>query len=538
MIPSTSIMVNFSLKKVLTLLFFLLPLTIWGQSNSKKPDLDSLDYYLSKEPEFNQLKENKISKIKTDIKSEQNNSETLYLLYEKLYEEYNSYNYDSAYVCVEKLLDISNLLKDKDKIISSRVKMGFCFLSSGLFKECFDLFSSINIRNCSTNTKIDYYTIKSRLYYDLADYNNDAVLGKKYEARGNEIIDSAIVLLPVESSRYWSNVALKRMKSDNDRGAIEAFRKMIRARDYSQHDFAIATSSIAYILSLQGKTDEAKQYLTEAAIADIKSSTKETVALKNLAQILYEEGDLTHAATYIHRALDDASFYNARLRQLEIGHILPIIEGERINSIEKQRDRITVFFIVTSILMISLIVAFLIIRKQLRRLKHAKQVIHSTNENLDEANKIKDEYIGYFFILNSEFIEKMDAFQKYVKKKASERKYEELITIPKNLNVYREREELFIRFDEIFLKLFPDFVDRFNELLNPEEQIQLKKGELLNAELRIYALIRLGISDSEKIAHFLDYSVNTIYTYKTKIKNRTNLTNVDFKRKIMEIKSI
>jgi ATP/maltotriose-dependent transcriptional regulator MalT len=278
--------------------------------------------------------------------------------------------------------------------------------------------------------------------------------------------------------------------------------------------------------------------LIQAAIADIKSSTKETVALRNLAQLFYEKGDISHAAIYIRQALQDASFYNARQRQLEIGAILPIIEGERINMVEKQRDKMTFFFVCISVLVLLLLVALFIIWKSLKRLNLAKQIIQNANGKLTEANKIKDEYIGYFFNQNSEFIDKMKALQRWVNQKVVAKQYDDLKYFPQNLDIRKEREALFERFDQIFLKLFPDFVNEFNKLLKPEEQIHLKKDELLNTDLRIYALIRLGINDNEKIAQFLDYSVNTIYAYKTKIKSKACYSSEEFKHKVLEIRSI
>lgn len=519
------------------LLFFLPCIFAYGKVNTKT-GLDSLDYYLSQKDKFDNIKETRINSIKDRIQQEQSDLESLYFSYDHLFHEYRSYIYDSAYICGEKLYDVACALNDHEKITAALIKKGFGYLSSGLFKECFDLFSSIDISNCSDEIKIDYYTTKARLYYDIADYNNNKDFILEYHARGNEIIDSAITLLPVESPQFWSSIALKRMKSDNYRGAIDAFQKVILSREYTEHDYAIATSSIAHLFTLQGKTKEAKMYLIRAAIADIKSSTKETVALRNLAQILYEEGDIVHAASYIRHALDDAYFYNARHRQLEISQILPIIEKERMSIVEKQKNRISNFTIFISILLIILLVAFFVIWKQLRDLNKAKKTIQRTNDSLLETNKIKEEYIGYFFSLNSEFIDKLEEFQKYVKKKAMEKKYDELTKMPRNINPRKEREALYVRFDQIFLKMFPDFVEKFNELLKPEEQIHLKESELLNTDLRIYALIRLGIHDNEKIAQFLDYSVNTIYTYKTKIKNKAKYSNEDFKKKIMEIKSV
>jgi hypothetical protein len=524
------------MKRLLVALFFFS--TAISGFAFEKVSLDSLDYYLSRQSEFDRIKEERIKQIKTSINRAVQDPAVLYPLYVSLYDEYSSYVYDSAYVYVEKLLDISRVLNDRDKIASSTVKLGFCYLSSGLFKECFDILSSFNVANCSAQTQIDYFTSKSRMYYDLADYNNRPDFRLAYDRAGNEIIDSAIALLPLQSPRYWSAVGLKGMKSGNNREALNAYSNMIDTHDYSEHDFAIATSSIAYLLRLQEKDTEAKPYLIQAAIADIKSSTKEAVALRNLAEILYNEGDLTRSADYIRRALNDAYFYNARHRQLEIGYILPIIEGERMNVIENQKDKISNFLLFISILLVALIVAFLTIRMQLKRLNQAKQTIQKSNENLIEANKIKDEYIGYFFSLHSEFIEKLEGFQKFVKRKVAARQFDDLHNIPKDLDAHKEREALYAHFDRIFLKLFPNFVTEFNRLLKPEEQIQLKKDELLNADLRIYALIRLGINDNEKIAKFLDYSVNTIYTYKTKIKNKARYSSEEFKKRVMDIKSI
>lgn len=500
--------------------------------------LDSVDYYISRQSYYDNKKEEYIQKIQKEITLNKNDDQQLYALYVMMYDEYRSYIYDSAYVCVEKLIDISSKLKDQNKMISSRVKLGFCYLSSGLFKEAFDILTSLNVEGCDAETKIEYYSCKSRLYYDLGDYNNTNGFKEKYNKVGNQILDSAIVLLPEGSPRYWAAIGLKHMKSDNANGALSAFHKMIDSGNYSEHDFAIATSSIAYVLGLNGKRQEAKEYLMQAAIADIKSSVKETVALRNLAQMLYEERKITTAVNYIHKALADASFYNARYRQLEIGNILPIIEGERINRIENQRNSFIIFSVFISLLVILLLIALFVIRKSFKRLNIARQTIQDANDKLMEANMIKDEYIAYFFNQSSEYIEKIEKQQKWISRKVAAKQYEGLASFPQNMDVHKEREALFKRFDQIFLKLFPDFVTEFNKLLKPEEQILPKDGELLNADLRIYALIRLGINDNEKIAIFLDYSVNTIYAYKTKIKAKAACPTDQFTRKVLEIKSI
>ena len=201
------------------------------------------------------------------------------------------------------------------------------------------------------------------------------------------------------------------------------------------------------------------------------------------------------------------------------------------NVIKEQRDRIMVFTVFISVLLVALIVALVIIWISFKRLNAARLTIQESNEKLMEANKIKDEYIAWFFNQNSEYIEKIERLQKWVKRKVAAKQFEGLKKLSQNLSVEKERMALYERFDQIFLKLFPNFMEEFNDLLKPDERIGLNDGQLMNTDLRIYALIRLGINDNEKIASFLNYSVNTIYTYKTKIKGKANALQISSRRK-------
>jgi tetratricopeptide (TPR) repeat protein len=526
---------NSTAKRLITFALLLCTVLATAQ-NEATASMDTLDYYLERQTFFDRQKEAVIAGIKAKIDADRDNPTALYPLYLQLFDEYRSYVYDSAYLAAERLLELARILDDRDKIIASQTKIGYCYFASGLFKEAFEQFSSIDVTECSDTTKIEYYICESTFYYNLADYNNSDDFRRRYNAEGNRIIDRAIALLPEASLNYWYAVGLRRMKSGDMQGAVDAYLKMLASSDCSEHDRAVATSSIAYLLGLQGNTAGARHYLIEAAVADIKSSTKETVALRNLAALIHAEGDVRRATGYIHHALTDALFYNTRHRQLEAGLLLSIIEGERISMIEKQRNTVVWVSAAIALLALLLLVTVVYLRQIMKRLNDANRKVQETNERLNEANKIKEEYIGDFFSQNSEFIEKLGSLQKWVVSKANARACDELKTFPKNLNVQRERENMFARFDQIFLKLFPDFVKEFNKLLKPEGQITLQSGELLNTDLRIYALMRLGIRENEKIAAFLDYSINTIYTYKSKIKSRSLYPNEELKRRLMEIK--
>jgi len=514
-----------------------------GIDNQTLDLLDTLDYYIEHEQLYRTKKEDCITNFKLQIAENKENNEQLYEIYDKLFTHYKSYIYDSAFYCAEHLLTIANEMNEDCKRNDAKIKLCFCYLSSGLFSEAFDILKNINIENCDDNLKIDFYLTKARLYYDRADYNNDYSRTSDEEI-GNKTMLQALKLLPKNSMEYYASLGLKEMKSGNLEQAITAFEQLIASQNRSEHDFAIATSSLAYIHSLQNNKQKEKDFLLKAAIADIKSSTMETVALRNLAQYLYNEGDVSRAAQYIRKAFNDALFYNARHRQMEIGNILPIIEQERITMLEMQRNRMRTFFAITCSFIFLITIALIIIVRQLNKINNAKKIIQKnvddltkTNAHLLEANKIKEEYIGNFFNLNSEYVEKLEAFQRWVNRKVESRQYTDLQKIPKKLDTQQEREKLFKMFDKTFLNIFPNFVTEFNKLLKNDGKIVIQDGELLNNDLRIYALMRLGIKNNDKIAQFLNYSVNTIYTYKTKIKNRA-LDYEKFNEKLMEIKSI
>lgn len=501
--------------------------------------LNRSEYIIQKQNRINQLMEGVIA-----AKSN-NNLQELYSLYDKLHDEYQSFKYDSAFKYVNELNRVSPHLKNKEKLVHAKLKMGFTLLSSGLFKESLDTLKSIDLTGCSIQSRQEYYRIIARTYYDLADYDNDAYFADIYKRLGNQYLDSALTVLTEDNPDYWASMGLRKMKANNLQGSIDAFNFLISKYEISPHLYAIATSSMGYLYTLMDRKNEAIDMLINAAIADIVSSTKETVALRNLAVLLLEKGDIDRAYRYIKIALEDASFYNARHRKIEVGEILPIIEGERLRIVEMQKKKLSKYSIVVTILSVLVLAFFLIIFLQLKKLIKVRRILQETNNNLQEMNHkllesniIKEEYIGYFFNINSEFIEKLESYRKTILRKSTIRQYDDLINIITSADLRKERENLYLNFDKIFLKLFPRFVDEFNAFFKEEDQIQLKHDELLNADLRIFALMRLGITDSEKIAKFLDFSVNTIYTYKTKIKHKATIDRDTFDERIMEIKAL
>ena len=527
---------------VLIVLFYL-PVQASFQTDSL---LRSLDAFLSERDHYLQLKEDRIQQLMHNVieVGYRNDKEALFHLYDQLHDEYKSYKYDSAFKYVNKLNTLVKEMDDRNKYIHAKVKMGFTLLSSGLFKESLDTLLTVDPDDCSDQKKQEFYSLLGRTYHDLADYANDAHFARIYRKTGNLYLDSAMVLMRENTPDYWSAMGLRKMKANDYQGSADAFSFLLSNFSISNHQYAIATSSLGYVYVLLDRKNEAIDMLIKAAIADVKASTKETVALRNLAVLLQEKGDIDRAYRYIKIALEDATFYNARHRKIEIGSVLPIIEGERLRIVESQKKKLSTFAIIVSILSVLVLVFSIVIYVQLKNLKGIRSILQTTNQDLQEMNKklseaniIKEEYIGYFFSINSDFIEKIENYRKNIQRKLMARQFEDLENVIRSTDLKKERENMYLNFDKIFLKLFPGFIEEFNSFFNEEDRIGIKNDELLNADLRIIALMRLGITDSEKIAKFLGFSVNTVYTYKTKLKHKA-IDRDNFDEKIMHIKAL
>jgi len=321
--------------------------------------------------------------------------------------------------------------------------------------------------------------------------------------------------------------------------------------------YAFVAFHRSLIYRKMGDVENEKKYLILSALSDIDLSIKDNASISILADILAKEGDINRAYKYIRYSLDNIQDFNTRIRSAEILNIQNIIDKEFQLQNEKRSAQLLGLLIVVSILSICLIIAVIYVYKQMKKgqaislklkvineeLEHFNTKLNSMNLELisrnrevAEANHIKEEYIAYFLDACSSYIVKLDDYRRMVYTSIQDKQVEQLKNLTRD-NSLKERElkELFTNFDSMFFNLFPNFLQEFNKLLLEEEQINLKKDKELNTELRIFALIRLGINDSSKIANFLGYSVNTIYNYRTKMKNRAKVSREDFEQRVMKI---
>jgi uncharacterized protein YoxC len=470
--------------------------------------------------------------------------EERFRIYASLYHANKKFIYDSAFLYATRLINSAHARKDGSQIAYARVKLGFVLVSSGFFKEAFDTLHQVKARHLPDSIKAEFYALVARGYYDLGDFDNDRFYKSYYFEQGNKYSDSARAhSVPGSYYDLYLN-RIKNIKTGNYLAALENSKSILRLYSLSYQEQAVNFYDLSHAYRVLGERDKGIEFLVRSALADLYAATKETAAMHTLAYYLYELGDIERAHIFIQQAQDDAKYYGARQRQVAISSILPLIAAAKLTSVDTQRRKWLMYSVALMILVLVTIVFAVIIYKQLKKLKAAEQVVkrvnstlQETNNHLQEANRIKEEYIGFYFKINAEYLNKIEAFKASLDQKITARKWDDLRHVADNINLKREREELSYSFDRVFLNLFPDFISRFNSLFLPEDQMVLKEGQLMNTELRIFALIRMGITDTEQIARILGYSVNTIYAYKTRVKSKSLLPNDLFEQRIMEIET-
>jgi len=458
-----------------------------------------------------------------------------YEIYRNLYEEYRSYNYDTALIYTQNMEDEACRLADPDRLIESQIGKAFVFLSGGLFHEAYDVLYSIQADPITLPDS--YFMTFARLLYDMSEYASGTLLADEYNARGNEYMSVlANRHSPADSSLYWYPLAVIDLRNGNYARSIARLQETLLDSRASEHDLAVYTSSLGYLYRQTGDIDGALSQYIEAAIYDIRSCTHETLALRFLAEICYEMDEVSLADRYISLAMEDAKRYHARHRQVNVSQLLPIIEKKQTDYLQRRTFTALVLLACVLFLLVVSIVGFILLLRRNRAIREAHYTIDTMNHELLVANRLKEELLGSFMADISQYLSSLERYQQQVKEAIVHRRYNELNSIPKQFDARTHRLELNRTLDELVLRLFPRFVEQFNALLLPEGRVEPKADELLTPQLRIFALIRLGIVHNEVIAQILDYSVNTVYTYKTRTINLSSLSPEQFYAALQNIR--
>lgn len=511
------------------------------ENNRADSLLLKLDQAIKDRPIYMEQKELRLTELKRQLHRRIPDMERFAIL-GTLLDEYRSFNTDSAFHVTEEREQIAIRLGNREYIDEARMNKADVLGIIGMYKEAMDLMRNIHAERLPEAIRPYYYHIYRTIYGFMADYAVTKLERKHYTEQTDKYRDS---LLLVNKDNLLIQVLIQsdqyNVHNEYEKATLLLTDYLALKKDY-EHDVAICAYTLSESYRLKGDREKQKECLIVSAIADMKTAVREYISLRKLVVLLYQEGDIERAYSYVKICMEDAAACNARLRKLEILEIFPIINDAYQQKTEKQQKQMKWALASISLLSFFLCFAIFYVCKQMKKLtvarrkvidankwlKELNEELHLSNARLKEANHsiaensyLKEEYIGRYMDQCSVYIEKMDNYRRSLGKIAATGNMEELYkTIKSSKFIERELKEFYANFDNVFLQLFPTFVEDFNALLAVDEQILLKNGERMNTELRIFALIRLGITDSVKIAQFLRYSVTTIYNYRTKIRNK------------------
>ena len=520
-----------------------------GCSRKANPLFSNLDYQMSMSPTYDARKVLNIESLKQLAPGRDGNGDFNILL--KIGEEYSSYQFDSSLTYFQRALYCAQNSGRKEDIDLANIRLGSLYTLAGHFLEAHrTLFERMDSTTVSPSLKGEYYSAIFKYLQDMLGNSGISDMGNLPDIE--TIRRSLYANIDPESMKY------KEIKVDEylSRGELERADSINRATmsrmQDSSHDYAIFAWIESLICERLGRSEERMQWLVRSAEADMINSVKDYASLTVIAQSLMDT-DIETSFRYLNRSFNDATFYNAKLRPWQICQSLTQIQeaySRQEASVRRNREKSS---IILAVLTAALLVLVYFLVRRSNKLKAATTELHRKNEEISlkneslselnrqisEANSLKEEYIGLFLGILSDDIYKRRSFRNTVRNMVKQGKTEEVLRMVSDETTDEEVMRTFYNtFDTTFLALFPTFVEDFNALLSEGSKIYPKKNELLNTELRIYALVRLGIDDSNKIASLLHYSVSTIYNYKVKVKKGALSDKENFEEKVRTIGKI
>ncbi len=521
-----------------------------GHSRDVEQRLEELDRTIEERDRFEAIKTQYIDRIKSKITPGCTDMQR-YGIYDNLYDEYYQYNLDSATFYARTKLEVADRIGSPSLKFDAILDIADRYILSGMYVEASEYISQIDAGQLPHELLPRYYHVYHAYYDGMATNAGDPQLREEY----------------LELKSKYRKLLFEKLGEDDiarlyiqtdilcDEGrASEALEELLAKYDTAEttrHEQAILAYLIATVYQLEGNSEQAIIYYTESAINDLKTPVHEYRSLYELASLLYETGDLERAYRYITCSGNDAMTVNALTNIHSINKLLPIISESYNKQMTHKRMQLNRAFWSVSILSLLIVAVAVIAFRDKRRVSEAERRTREINEEmarvnarlqkyiglLQESNNIKESYLGRYLDLCSEYIGRIESYRSQLLHIARNGGMAELQKVLRSTTfIESELNEFYAKFDATFLHLFPDFVAQFNELLQPDKRIEPAPGErLLTTELRIFALIRLGINDSVKIAEFLRRSVSTVYNYRVKMRNAALVDREDFEKQVMKI---
>ncbi len=498
--------------------------TLEYSESEAKASLQMLDDMLERRMYSINKRQLKIDSLTASLKSGDNSAKLIL----KIAEEYTAFNNDSAL----HYLEYGKQLASSEEKVPFILKHLALLPLSGSHSEAVMEFDSIESAQLSDSHLSLYYESGRQMFsyiYSLSGVDNKTKL--KYGDRAIECQRKLIELLPDDSVEYKYHLGEYYFYNNEKGKARVLLEKVFETEPMISNYRARAAHHLASIALERNDENTYIYYISQAAIADVASATREVAALQELGSFLYSKKDVNRSYTYLTAALANAVECGATIRMVESSRSLPIIERAKAAQIENKEYTIYAIVCVLVLIMLTLVATLVLLHREITKMRKLQ-------DKLQKANKTKEVYISQFLSLCSIYMDKLNQFCKIANRKISAGKVEDLYKLTKSGKFVEEQSREFYEvFDNAFLHLYPNFPNQVNALLLPCEQIQLKEGELLNTDLRILAFMRLGIEDSSRIAQVLNYSINTIYAYRNRIKAKA-INKETFEADIMKISSV
>ena len=517
--------------------------------------LATLDSILVQTGELASQKELKIAQLKKKLSNAANFEEEFWIN-KMLYDESFVFNADSAMKYVDRNIQIATELKKKDWQDEWLINRSFMFAATGLLKEAGEVLEKVDSTSLSDGLKLSYYYQRSYLYSHLGQYMGDQKqVNNKYYNEFENANKHMLALVRPKDPLYWWCVASCNELSPGD-SLFSALENVVLSSQHNTRLDAMNAYGLSNMYKRIGDKEKTMIYLIYSAMADLRVCNRDIASLQELSSLLYDAGDIDRAYAYMNYCLKAALLYPNRVRIINISTELDKIYANYQQRDIRWRNSLQNYLYVVTFFSIILVLALIGLYRQTKKLRKSRteldsanhslnqhvvelsqmhkqlalanqelqnlnELLRSANQKLQESNDVKEEYIGYVFSICSNYISKLDEYRKNINRKLKTGQFEEARQLTDNSSLTQnELKDFYANFDAIFLRVYPDFVADLNSLLRPEEQILLKDASELNTEVRIYALVRLGINDSVKIADFLHCSPQTVYNHRLRMRNK------------------
>ena len=551
------------MKQLLTLLLMLLPSIGWGQETDMESRFKEIDQAIKESPQYVAQREAKIAVARRAF--EQSNGSQKYEEGYRLFELYRPFVSDSAIYFLHQCIDLAEQAGDRSAAVQCRAQLAIRCTNIGLYDEALNILDSIQLTGKEEELALGtYYEAYNNVYSELSYYTRLEDMRRMYQQKEKHYERLMFEHLPATSETCF----LRREQIAQNEGDLQESMRIndewLRTVEPGSHPYAMVALYRYIEYKLQRDTTQMMYWLTESVLADIRNAAMDQGSMWELANELMLRGDNKRASSYISYTCDCANRYGSRQRNWQIAPLLSQIAKNYKEQSERTTSQLWVAVAAISVLALLLLGALFFVHRRNKQIAAARNALKDSNAQLSvvnsqlsvqkdelaalntqlstlnaqltESNRVKEEYIGRFMSLCSQYIDKLDNYRKMVNRKMKNKELDELYRISKSTELKeKELEELYENFDTVFLHLFPNFIDDFNALLQPEMQFHPKEENRLTTDIRIFALIRLGIEDSSKIAEFLHYSVNTIYNYRARIKNGALHNREQFEKQVKEL---